>query len=119
MKVRLISKQRQAALIEWWSEEDDNYFRSVVPLNSLQGEGDGLQCDMAEQGIPQGVPWSEISIDRMFNPHVLEKELRRVGVWSYEDINNNPQAVVNALQKAMGIGLQEVKSFAKNYGGKV
>lgn len=117
-EVRLVMKQGTRALVEWYSREDDNYYRSIVPASSVVKSRDRLICDVADLGIPYGVLWSDLPISTVFDSALFEKEMRRVGIWTGEDIESNPQVVVQCLQKSLNVGLQQVRLFAKNYQGQ-
>ena len=110
MKVTLITRQGQAAVVQWVEGADAR--RAIVPLESLRelplgGEWD---CDDPEAGIPYGAPWAQLIEPTA--PDRLEAELHRVGIWTARDALEHVPAVEGALRAALGADLQTILATA-------
>lgn len=107
--VRLIEHRGQSALVEWLDDEA-RYCRAYVPLASLV---DGA-CPPTElvRGIPYGIHWEDL-ITVTATPESIANELRRRGVWRWQDIDN---AALSAANRAFDQGefLRRVAKEAKH-----
>jgi len=104
LPVRKIADKDGSALVEWIGE-DGYYHRVYVPLAKLD-KGTVATKDL-EKGIPYGLPW-EKWIEVEATPERIANELRRRGIWCWQDINN---AALDAANKAFDKGafLRRVK----------
>lgn len=109
LPVRLIAHKDGSALVEWIDAEG-KYRRAYVPLDKLD-KGTVATKDL-EKGIPHGLPW-EKWIEVIATPERIANELRRRGVWTWEDINN---AALNAANTAFDRGefMRRVKEELDN-----
>ena len=105
---RLIAHKGDSALVEWM--DGDGYLRrAYIPLKQVR---DGAAASkVLDKGIPYGLPW-EKWIEVVATPEDIANELRRQGVWCWEDMNN---AALDAANRAFDRGAflrrvqQEVK----------
>ena len=97
LPVRLVGHQGESALVEWL-DGDGMYRRVHVPLVKLE-DGTVSGKDL-ERGIPYGLPWEEW-IEVQATPEKVANELRRQGVWCWQDVNN---AALDAANKAFDKG---------------
>ena len=97
LPVRLVAHEGESALVQW-IDADGMYCRVYVPLDKLE-EGTVASKDL-ERGIPYGLPWEEW-IEVQATPEKVANELRRQGVWCWQDVNN---AALDAANKAFDKG---------------
>ena len=108
LPVKLIAHKDGSALVEWIGE-DGYYHRVYVPLSKLD-KGTVASKDLAK-GIPYGEQWEDY-IEITATPESIANELRRMGVWCWQDIRNDVLDVVNkAFDK--GEFLRRVNQEAK------
>ena len=94
--VKKIRRKGHGVLVEF--ECDGRLQRVVVPPDSVN---DGhVEDDVLGMGIPYGEPWSQL-IGNLTAVQV-ENALYRAGIWTLDDLRQNPMAGVGALQNAMG-----------------
>ena len=116
LPVRVVARKDGSALVEWM--DGDGYLRrAYIPEAKVkEGPHAGLGASAApvkvlEAGIPYGLPW-EKWIEVVATPEDIANELRRQGVWCWEDMNN---AALDAANRAFDRGAflrrvqQEVK----------
>ena len=97
LPVRLVAHKDGSALVEW-IDEAGMYRRVYVPLEKLD-KGTVVSKDLAK-GIPYGLPWEDY-IEVTATPEHIANELRRMGVWCWQDINN---AALEAANRAFDKG---------------
>ena len=91
LPVRKIADKDGSALVEWIGE-DGFYHRVYVPLAKLD-KGTVATKDL-EKGIPYGLSWEQwIEIEA--TPERIANELRRMGVWCWQDITHTALTAVN------------------------
>jgi len=83
LPVRLVAHKGDSALVEWI--EAGMYCRVYVPLDRVD-RGTVASKDLAK-GIPYGLPWEQW-IEIQATPERIANELRRMGVWCWQDITN-------------------------------
>jgi hypothetical protein len=107
--VRLIREEGKAALVEW-IDEDGRYQRAILPSKLVtDGVGGGwlvAQTDL-DAGMPYGVPWAEL-ITIEVTPQIIEHELRKAGLWTFQDLQANPNVTLGALVAAYGVSLSSL-----------
>ena len=91
LPVRLVGHQGESALVEWL-DAGGMYHRVHVPLDKLE-DGTVASKDL-ERGIPYGLPWEDW-IEVQATPEKVANELRRQGVWCWQDVNNAALAAAN------------------------
>jgi len=96
LPVRLVAHKDGSALVEWL--DPDGYHRAYVPMDRLKDGTVGAK-DL-ERGIPHGLAWEEW-IEVTATPEHIANELRRRGVWTWEDMNN---AALDAVNRAFDKG---------------
>lgn len=111
--VRLIRHEGTLALIEWFESGEPR--RSLVPKSEVAVTGDSAFCPHPEWGIPYGVKWSEWIELNQPTPQDLERELYRVGIWTPDDLQRNPQAAIGALMTVYGADLGALNQAAKSF----
>jgi hypothetical protein len=97
LPVRLMAHKDGSALVEWM-DESGMYCRVYVPFGKLD-KGTVASKELAK-GIPYGLPWEEY-IEVTATPEQIANELRRQGVWCWQDINN---AALSAANRAFDQG---------------
>jgi hypothetical protein len=112
VKIKLISKQGHAALIEW-TDATGGLHRSIVPTEAItEGRIDPAELDYAihQDGIDlvAALGKDEITI----SAQKLQNELRRAGVWTKEDYLAKPTIIFGVLQKLYGVDVATLQNIA-------
>lgn len=97
LPVRLVAHKDGSALVEW-IDEAGMYCRVYVPLDKLD-RGTVASKDLAK-GIPYGLPWEQW-IEIQATPERIANELRRMGIWCWQDMSN---AALDAVNRAFDKG---------------
>jgi len=115
IKVKVVQRNNQASLVEWITEDGDLRRATVPSAVIINGA-----CDSAEleYGIPYGVAWEQLITARDDFAPRLARELRRRGIWTVEELEANPNAVLGAIQAAHGVDLAVLLRAARQYGGE-
>lgn len=114
MDVTVLARKGRSLLIEWTNEEGRQ--RSYVPVDSVYDKQGKMVCDLAEQGIPYGVPWGLLAQQLPpIDGQVLQTELRRQGVWTVDDLKLNRNAVISAIQQTVGLSVNQLLRQAEAY----
>jgi hypothetical protein len=93
VQVRVAERKGQSVLVEWLDGKDRR--RVFVPANKV--EGDKVEDAVLDAGIPYGVPWREFVDMSGITPEMVERELRRRGVWTAADMERNTVGVSKAI----------------------
>ncbi len=109
-QVRVIEKRGPACVVEYAG----GLKRCIVPADEIV---DGsVSVETLEAGAPYGLPWERL-VTLSATPEKLAEALRANGIWTAEDLDNNVQAVLGALQAVYGVDLARLLQAAHNKGG--
>jgi hypothetical protein len=108
INVKIIQRQSHSALVEW--RENNKLRRATIPTRTIFD--DQVSKYDLDLGIPYGLEWSEL-IKLSASPEQLEQELRRVGIWTAEDVLHNADKVRGAIQATYGVDLGKIMRVAK------
>lgn len=101
--VKVIQRKGIVALVEWI--DGDGLKRGVIPVNIIaKGRVDREELKSA---IPYGIPWEKL-LKVSATPQTVAAELRRVGIWTREDLEARPNQALSAIQAAYGVGLADL-----------
>ena len=102
MIVTVIKTKRGHSLIEWVSR-DGTPRRSFVPAENVETGVDGQQTvEHPERGVMFGLDFSRIIEPITIDPDAIDRELKLAGLWSAEDVRNQPQVAQGAIIRALG-----------------
>jgi hypothetical protein len=107
--VKVIQKKGQAALVEWL--DGDGTHRVTIPAKAIES-GNRVAMSELGYGIPYGEPWEEL-VMLAVTPAVIAEQLRRAGIWTYEDLLSRPNQALGAIQAAYGFDLTALLRAAK------
>jgi hypothetical protein len=101
MNVKVLARKGRSLLVEWRDEQGQQ--RSYVPLDSVVDIEGQTVCELAEMGIPFGVPWETLA-HRLpaIDGTALQQELRRLGIWTLDDLNRSTAATNEAIRQVGG-----------------
>lgn len=102
----IVKERGHAAIVEYI--QDGLIQRVILPREHAQDR------DKIPLGIPYGEPWERI-IKLSVTPEMVANELRKRGIWTYEDLMNSPQKVVAALQAAYGVDMSNLLRLAREW----
>jgi hypothetical protein len=111
--VQIIQRKNGLTLVEW--SQDGTLKRAWLDQELLVHDN-GMTGDAYQPwaGIPYGVEWS-----RMITPKVtsidIDRELKRRGVWTIQELRTKPNEVLGALRDAYGLDLAALLQAAKVY----
>lgn len=101
---KVINRANGVAVVEW-QDDDQNWRRTAVPEEDI---------DLPERGIDLGATFADL-IDVGALPYAIDNELKRRGVWGFEDVEQNVGAVRSAIiQATTSIVLQQLLQLAKS-----
>jgi len=114
MRVRIIRRKNGTCLIEWMVGE--NTFRGWVPDSEVSDiSGTTGLVEQPDVAVPYtGAPWRELA-SMTATPIDLERELRRRGIWTIEDLRANPNIAQAAIQSVYGYDLAALLNNAARH----
>ena len=98
--VRVVQKKGMAALVEWLDANGTH--RATIPVKAIRDNK--VAKDELDYGIPYGEPWEDLIV-LAATPAVIAEQLRKVGIWTYEDLLSRPNQALGAIQAAYGFDL--------------
>ena len=115
MKVTVLARKGRSVLVEWVDEFTGRQ-RSYVPYDSVTDKDGESFCDLAEQGIPYGVPWGLLAQQLPpIDGQVLQTELRRQGIWTADDLKANLNGAISVFRDVSGLSVQQLLRQAEAY----
>lgn len=110
VKVKVIGNQGMSSLVEWVI--DGVIERGYVPTGMV--EEDHVNGKELELAIPYGLPFASL-ITFQANPVDLERELHRLGIWTFEDMTRDPNACISALQRVYATDYAALRIAAMSF----
>lgn len=113
--VKVVQLRKHAALVEWVIRREDgspDLRRAEVPREVVHDNV--VAHDDLSAGVPYGLPWEEIARVRI-TPDAIAAELRRLGVWTADDLASKPLKVTEAMQRVGGLARAGLLAAAKEY----
>ena len=101
IEVKLISVQGHAAVVSY--RDYDGIVRArVISLKAVAGlrigESSVIPLNIVKTGTEYGIDWETLlGEEYAITPVDIGQELRRHGLWTYDDLNSNPNEVTAAL----------------------
>ncbi len=115
VQARLIESRGEYLLVEYTDGEDP--FRVIVELGDVELQDGGVVLadpKVLRQGVPYGLPWEDI-IEIHITPADVARKLRQYGIWTLDDILNLSRQTQSALQAALQIDVQAMRTAALAY----
>jgi len=117
IEVKVIRHKNMAFLLEYNVEGIPN--RVILPADAMPEEIPHtklieMTLNELERGQPYGIPWEIALPNREITAECLAGCLRKVGLWTYADIQSKPGAIQSALAEAIGICARDIVSIAKS-----
>lgn len=111
VKIREISKKKGLVLVEW-KNEAGGIFRSWVPPDIIQQEGSELYVSDPGIGIPFGVNFSKHLPYPEDVVQDIDRELKKLGVWTWSDVLTRTDLVKQAYQNVLAIRVADLLAIA-------
>ena len=112
-KVQIIRRKSEYALVEW--EVDGTLQRAWVPYSKIIGQvdtGNIVEVELPGEWPPYGERWDLLYEISQVTPELLDRELRRRGIWTIEDLLQNPSAAKLVLSKLYGLDVVKMLNTA-------
>jgi len=106
ISITLLKVQGQAAIVSFW-DKDGMLQARIISRDDVTGlhlnETTVISKHIVDTGTDYGIDM-EILLGEgyVIGPVDLEQAMRKRGLWTYEDINSNPQAVMAAINSLSG-----------------
>jgi hypothetical protein len=103
------------ALVEWLVDDED-VRRAFVPAAAVSYPPDArptVEPGALDAAQPYGVDWESI-IELKGTPATIARELRRRGLWTFEDVLKNPQEALGAVHTANALDLAVLARAARD-----
>lgn len=113
MNVTVVKNVLGTALIEW--EDEEGLHRGMIPEETVR---DGVVVDeLIPLSIPVGVDWEFILADHIgaMTPQRLAKELRKAGIWTFDDLTKNVPKAEEVIRNIYGVDLSVLLRSAKEF----
>ena len=109
--VRTMQEKDGRALVEWVNRK--GMLESVFVGVDEVKDGKVASGVLAE-AIPYGVPWEDLfaEVQKVTTPKVRANELRKVGIWTLDDLRTKSRFVLGALKAGLRVEIGELHKFA-------
>lgn len=112
IEVRAITKKGGMMLAQW--EQDDRLHRAWFRDSDMTKIGESYYVVDPHVGIPYGFDFTEL-VELKTTPKVLDRELKRRGIWTLDDLRADPAALSSAIQAAYGVTRGTILQKAEEY----
>lgn len=106
VQVKVISHKGHSALVEY----DGGNKRAYIPRDKL--DGDRIAQEELDKGVRYGLEFERL-ITCSATPEAIAAELKRRGVWTYDNLCQKPHAVHKAFMQFFGKDLAALMQAAK------
>ncbi len=113
--VRCIRAADSVVLVEWI--DGAGLHRAELAESAIAHLGNGqarVGADILAQAAPYGLPWESL-VKLTATPEAVAVELRRMGVWSVEDMRRQPDAVQRAIMAAHRADINSLSRAVDNH----
>jgi hypothetical protein len=107
-----ISKKKGLVLVEWRNEEGGIFRNWITPDIIETNGGSKLQVDNPGMGIPFGVNFSEYLPYPEDVVQDIDRELKRLGIWTWDDVLARRDLVKQAYQNVLAIRVADLLAVA-------
>ncbi|MFG0252982.1 MAG: hypothetical protein ACF8NJ_08930 [Phycisphaerales bacterium JB038] len=108
-----MQRKNGLSLVEWTVDGVPN--RAWATPDMIETEnGNTVTVLSPEEGIPYGVDFAEI-VSTDVTPQMIDTELKRAGIWTYNDVVRQPERARQAIASAYGVNLAELLKAARRY----
>ena len=113
--VQIILRKNDLLLVEW-QEMGMPYRAWVTPDMVVEDRPKGKTTTVKNPGagIPYGMDWSPL-IQVNATPRDFDRELKRVGIWTVQDLRDKPNEARSALQSVYGMDMAALLMAVKAY----
>ena len=110
MRVKIIKRQNNAALVQWSDSETSQLKRGIVPKGDLTGSQ--VSKENLEKAIPYGDDFENLRVDFPDKQQIVNM-LHEVGVWTKADIKANMSTVRGVVQRITVMLVRDFQTYAK------
>ena len=113
--VQIILRKNDLLLVEWKEQEMPHrawVTPDMVVENRPTGKTTTVKNPMA--GVPYGMDWTPL-IQTNATPQDFDRELKRVGIWTVQDLYDRPNEARSALQSVYGMDMAALLMAVKAY----
>ena len=111
MQVKVIASTGGSAVIAWAG--DNGVERGVIPAELVNGNE--VEDALLSLAIPYGLPWEDLLESTLvpITPSMVAGELRKRGIWTYEDLLSKTQEAYGAIMSVYGLDFHVLMREAK------
>lgn len=114
MNARMIRRKAGLTLVEWVDAAGLPH-RNWVPPYFIVSERDNLlEVTDPEAGIQYGLDFSQLFVPRITSQD-LDRELKKKGIWTADDLRTRPNEALAALRDLYGIDLAALLNAVAEY----
>lgn len=107
IRVQIIRRKSDLTLVQW--EEDGAPMRAwVVPSMIVEADQNSGLVRNPQEGVPYGERWNEFLEVAQVTPEMIDRELKRRGIWTIEDLEAKPNVARHCIQRVYGFDLAEL-----------
>lgn len=111
MQVKIVKNQGDMTLVQWGSGAENVPTRAWVRTEDIV---DG-EVEHPERGVPYGMDLSRTLVLQPITAKDIVRELRKLGIWTLDDLRQNPSMVGNAISASYGVNIASVFEAANRY----
>jgi len=103
---QVVRRKSDLALVEW--EQDGAPKRAWATPSMVVEQVENSKSVVVrnpDEGVPYGERWQDLLPNPQVTPETIDRELKRRGIWTIDDLQANPNLARTCLQRAYGLDL--------------
>jgi hypothetical protein len=106
---------RGAVLVQWL--EGNSLRRGWIPTTAVNDDFE-VKDSVLKKAAPYGLPFEKFLPKFTITPTDLADSLHRYGVWTFDDVQKNPNQIAKALLACMGWHASQLQTSVREFNAK-
>jgi len=106
IRCQVVRRKNDLLLVTW--DEGERLMSAWVPPMMVEEEDQSKSEAVVRnprEGFPHGEDWTEFIPEPSVTPELIDRELKRRGIWTIADLQARPEVARHCLQRAYGLDL--------------
>lgn len=115
--VQIVLRKSGLLLVEWENEGQPKRAWIVPEMIVEQVDAATALVQAPDEGVPYGEDWAALLEVNRVTPAAIDRELKRKGIWTLDDLRGNPSLVRKVLIGVYGLDVAAILSRAAQING--
>lgn len=107
-----LSRRNGLVMVEW--SDNGRLFRHWIKEDSVRQTPGGSVATDPSHGVPYGFDWSVV-VKLQVTPEMIDTELKRIGIWTAEDLRSRAAEARSAILAAYGFDVASLLEAVRKW----